>query len=111
MDRRRVLVALCGLLAAACGFVKNPNEPSKVPTPTVLPPSKTLLQVLREAGYNAMVSPYGQSGAARIAINDDVNWNFRVNGQLVGIGPLTDPTLNVPSIPVPNGAKWQVVRP
>lgn len=113
MHRRSVLTALAGVFLAACE-AWIPTEPSRVPNPappSSQPQTRSLLQVLREGGYNAESRPYGPSGAVLVAINGDTNWNFYVDGRLIGIGQGGTPTLNVPTVTVPTGATWSVVRP
>lgn len=116
MKRRRFVVIGISALTVACAdwFRKTPSAPSSqgttpAPQPQPQPQTISLLIAVRQAGYSSAQSiAYGTNGAARIAIGGSVNYNFLVNGQLVGIGSGQSPTLNVPAMQVSNNAQITV---
>jgi len=114
MERRHAVLLIVNgtLLFAGCNLVHDGN-PGTSPSPQPTAPtsgSVSLLTAVRNAGYSAESRAYGSNGAARIAINGDVNWNFYVNDEVVGIGSGGQPTLNVPSLTVPSNARLRVSR-
>jgi hypothetical protein len=94
------LIVIGGIGAITTGCTA-PVEPSPAPSP----PRTSLLQKLRQSGYNATSQAYGSAGGRRVLIDDDPNWIFRFNGSVVGIGPdVNPPTLKVDEITVPANA-------
>lgn len=94
-------------LAAGCDLIKETSVTAPSPQPGN---SGTLLARVRQLGYNAERISYG-GNAARIAINGDVNWNFLVNGSLVGISFGNSPSIDVSAITVAGSSSVIVRRP
>jgi hypothetical protein len=113
MERRHAVLLIVNgtLLFAGCNLVRDGDTGVSPTQPTApVSGSVSLLTAVRNAGYSAESRAYGSNGAARIAINGDINWNFFVNDQLVGIGSSGQPTLNVPALTVPSNARLRVSR-
>jgi len=105
VNRRQALRLVCIngvelLLVGGCAQ-PLPTTPSE-PVVTF----SSLLERVRSAGFiSAQRVAFGSDGAARIAIQGGINWNFFVNDQPVAIGPVTAPTIDVSAIPVSNDAR------
>jgi len=88
------------IIAVACDKVSPTAPPTGVAQPV------PLLQLLQATGYNAEARPFG---AGRIiAINGSVRWNFKVNGEIIGIGPANAPTLDVTSVLIKPTDNWSL---
>jgi len=111
VTRREFGIIVGAGFVAACGDKSpSPAGPTIVVTnPETSTPPVTLLSKLRAGGYNAATEP-NKTGGVVITIDGTRNWNFRINGELIGIGSSDTPNIRMDQITVPNGASLTVSR-
>ena len=112
MNRRQMLELLVlsgiGLVAIDCNN-PSPTAPGAAMPNSSAPGASPLLSRVQAAGFaSAQRVEFGRSGAALIAIQGGVNWNFFVNDQPLGIGLGGLPTIDVANISVPDQARLDV---
>ncbi len=114
INRRKFGVVVgMSVIASACGDIPFPAEPTHGSTNPADPPaapadSTTLLAKIQAQGFNVSTKSYG-SGVA-LVINGETSYNFRVDGNLIGVGSGGGPTLNLSNFPVPASAVVSIAR-
>jgi hypothetical protein len=98
-----------GFMLVSCVSSKSPVEPAPLPAaPSPTQNFSDLLSRVKAQGYDAVRVPFGNNGAARIAIRGDINWNFLVNDITYGLGSGSAPTLDVPALVISDSARVAV---
>jgi hypothetical protein len=97
-----------GLVAIDCS-TPSPTAPGPAAPNSPAPGASSLLSRVQAAGFgSAQRVEFGRDGAALIAIQGGVNWNFFVNDQPLGIGLGSLPSIDVANISVPDQARLDV---
>jgi len=101
VTRRQFLILVpATIIAVACDKVSPTAPPTGVAQPV------PLLQLLQSTGYNARAKTVGDGKL--IEINGSVRWNFKVNGEIIGIGSTNSPNLDVTTVLVKPTDNWSL---
>jgi hypothetical protein len=90
------------VVTGSTGCEKSSVAPSP-PTPY----SMDLLSKILQTGEHPTAKrvEFGTKGAARVVIRGDINWNFKIGDNVLGLGPdVNPPTTDASKIEVPHDA-------